>query len=107
MANAYKSIYRVNPSAATLTSSSALGAATIISCVNVANRSATATSFRIAFSPTGAGVADEDYFWYDIAIAGNDSFQSVAGISLQSGAIIRVYATLATLSFNFNGVEIT
>lgn len=107
MANTYKSIYRVNPSAATLTSSSALGAATILSTITVCNRSATATSFRIAVSPTGAAVADEDYLYYDVPISGNDTFQSTSGIAIQSGGIIRVYATLATLSFNFNGVEVT
>lgn len=106
MANTYKSIYRVNPSAASLTSSSALSAATIISTLTVCNRSATATSFRVAISPTGAGVADEDYFYYDVAIPGNDTFAATLGVAVQSGGIIRVYATLATLSFNFNGVEI-
>lgn len=106
MANTYKNIYRVNPSAASLTSSSALGAATIISTLTVCNRSATATSFRVAISPTGAAVADEDYLYYDVPIAGNDTFAATLGIAVQSGGILRVYATLATLSFNFTGVEI-
>lgn len=107
MANTYKNIYRVSPSAATLTSSPALSAATIISTLTVCNRSATPTSFRIAISPTGAAVADEDYIYYDVPISGNDTFAATFGLSIQAGGIIRVYATLATLSFNFTGVEIT
>ncbi len=107
MANTYKSIYRANPAGATNADSGALTNAVIISTINVANLSSSAATFRVAISPTGAGVVNSDYFYYDVAIPGNDTFQATAGIAVQSGAIIRIYASTANLAFNFNGVEIT
>lgn len=73
----------------------------------VANRSAIATSFRVSVSPAGAADSDEQYLYYDIAIPGNDTFAATMGVTLAATDVVRVYATLATLSFNFFGVEIS
>jgi hypothetical protein len=79
----------------------------VISTITVANRSTAATSFRIAVSPAGAGISDEHYLYYDIPILGNDTFATTIGISLEATDIVRVRATLATLSFNAFGIERT
>jgi hypothetical protein len=109
MAEQVKVLAQTNPGAATLTPSLTVGAATsvIVSSIFVANRSSSATSFRISVAPAGAGDSDEQYIYYDIPIQGNDTFASTTGISLETTDVIRVYAAAATLSFNIHGVEIT
>lgn len=109
MARTYKVLAQVNPSAATLTAGYTVPASTsaVISSITVANRSSTATSFRISIAVAGAADDNKQYLYYDIAIAGNDSFAATLGITLATTDIIRVYATLATLSFNIVGIEIT
>lgn len=109
MAQIYKILGQSNPNAATLTDSYTVPASTsaVVSTITVANRSATATAFRISVAPAGAGDSVEQYLYYDIAIDGNDTFATTIGISLETTDVIRVYATLATLSFNITGVEIT
>ena len=96
-----------DPSAATLTVVYTVPSATntVVSTITVANRSATATEFRIAVSPAGAGISDEHYLYYDIPIPGNETFTTTIGISLEATDVIRVRATLATLSFNVFGIE--
>jgi len=109
MADAYKVLSQTNPVATTLTDSYTVPAATqtVISTITVANRSATATSFRISIAKAGAVDSNEQYLYYDIPIAGNDTFAATLGISLATTDVVRVYATLATLSFNLTGIEIT
>lgn len=109
MANAYKILGQSKPSATTLTDIYTVPAATsaIVSTITVCNQSATATSFRISVAPAGAADATSQYIYYDVAIAGNDTFACTFGISLATTDKIRVYNTLATLSFTVTGVEIS
>lgn len=109
MANAYKVLGQSKPSATTLTDIYTVGASTeaIASTITVCNQSATATAFRISIAPAGAADATSQYLYYDVAIAGNDTFAATLGISLATTDKIRVYNTLATLSFTVTGVEIT
>jgi hypothetical protein len=79
---------------------------TIISSITVCNRSSTATSFRISIAVAGASLANEQYLAFDFPIAGNDTITLTLGITLGATDKVRVYATLATLSFNGFGVEI-
>lgn len=104
-----KVLAQTNPSAATLTDSYTVPAntSTVVSSIVVANRSAVATSFRISVAPNGAADSNEQYLYYDIPIAGNDTFVATIGVTLDAADVIRVRATLATLSFNTFGVEIT
>ena len=109
MAQAYKVLGQSNPSATTLTALYTVPASTsaVASTIFVANRSSVATSFRISIAKAGAGDSGEQYIYYDIAIPGNDTFAATVGISLATTDVVRVYATLATLSFTLSGVEIT
>ena len=109
MANALKVLGQSAPLAATLTTLYTAAAATtaVGSSIVVCNRSATATSFRIAVRPAGAGIANEHYIYYDVAIAGNDTFIATIGITLATTDVVSVYNTLATLSFNLYGQENT
>jgi hypothetical protein len=109
MAETFKVLAQTNPGAASLTDSYTVPGAThaVISSVVVCNRSATATSFRVSVAVAGAGDDNKQYLYYDVAINGNDTFVATLGITLGAADVIRVYATLATLSFNIFGDEIT
>lgn len=103
-----KVLAQSNPSAASLTDAYTVPASTqaVISSVTVANRSATPTSFRISVAVAGAADDNKQYLYYDVPIAGNDTFAATLGISLAATDVLRVYATLATLSFNVFGEQI-
>ena len=107
MADAYKVLGQSDPSAATLTDAYTVPASTeaVISSIIVANRSGTGTSFRLNIAIAGAVAANEQYIAYDTAIGGNETKSFTLGITLAATDKVRVYATLATLSFNIFGVE--
>lgn len=109
MAETYKVLGQSNPTAATQTSMYTVPGSTsaIVSSIVVCNRSSTPTTFRISILPGGGTVANEDYLYYDLPIDGNDTFIATIGATLETGSEIEVYATLATLSFNAYGSEIT
>jgi glucose-6-phosphate dehydrogenase assembly protein OpcA len=109
MANVIKVLGQQNPSATTNTTLYTVpsSTSTVVSTITVCNRSATATSFRVAIRPAGAAISNEQYIYYDVAIAGNDTFAATLGITLATTDVITVYATLATLSFNLFGQEIS
>lgn len=109
MATQLKVLGQSDPLATTLTTLYTVPAATsaVASTITVCNRSVTATSFRIAVRPAGAAISNEHYIYYDVAIGGNDTFAATIGIALEATDVVSVYATLATLSFNLFGQEIS
>lgn len=108
MAETYKVLAQSNPAATTLTDAYTVPASTstVVSSIIVANRS-TATSFRVSVAIAGAADANQQYIAYDRAIAANEVIPLTFGVTLAATDKVRVYATLATLSFNIFGVEIT
>jgi len=109
MAEAFKVLGQSTPSATTLTDVYTVPSVTsaVVSTITVCNRSGTATSFRISVAPTGAADTDAHYLYYDVAIEGNDTFAATLGLTLATTDKVRVYATLATLSFSVFGSEVT
>lgn len=109
MAVAYKILGQSSPSADSLTSAYTVPASTeaVISTIVVANRSGTATSFRLAVRPNGASVADQHYIAYDVAIDGNAVIALTLGITMDASDVLSVYADDATLSFSVFGQEIS
>lgn len=107
MAATYKILGQVAASATTETDLYTCPSATqtVVSTVFVCNRSATATTFRIYVTDGGGSSANKDYAYYDVAIGGNDTFATTAGIVLEATDKLRVYAGAATLSFSAYGVE--
>lgn len=105
MAQIIKILGQVKPVSTTQTNLFEVPAdyAAIISTINIANLSATPTSFRIHIGPTAASVTDTNAIFYDIPIAGNDTFQSTSGFTLEAGKFISVFATDATLVFSAFG----
>ena len=109
MADTLKILGQSNPLATTLTDIYTVPASTstTVSSITVSNNSATATTFRISVAVAGAADDPKQYLYYDVSINGNDTFVATIGITLAATDKIRIYATLATLSFNVFGVEIT
>lgn len=92
-----------SPSAATLTTLYTCPASTtaVTGDLTICNRSATATTFRVARRLLGAAVADAHYIRYDATIDGNSS-ETISGITMIATDVLSVYATLATVSFNLS-----
>lgn len=109
MAEVLKVLAQSNPLAATLTDAYTVPGATqtVVSSIWVANRSATATSYRISVAINGAADNNVQYLAYDVQILGNESVMAVGGITIDAADVIRVYATLATLTFSIFGSELT
>ncbi len=109
MAETRKVLGQSNPGAASLTALYTVPGATqaVVSTLAVCNRSAVATAFRVSVAVAGAADAPEQYVYYDVTIAGNDTFAATIGITLGPADVVRVYATLATLSFCLFGVEVS
>ena len=109
MADTSKILAQSIPSAATSTDLYTVPSATttVASTICVCNQSATATTFRISVAVAGATLATKQYLYYDVPIGGNDTFMATIGITLGATDVVRVYATLATLSFNLFGIETT
>jgi hypothetical protein len=109
MAYAYKVLGQSAPSATTNTDVYTVGSGkqAIVSTITVANRAATAATYRIAIRPAGATIANQHYIAYDVIVAANDTTPITIGISLQATDIITVYASSANLSFGIFGSEIS
>jgi len=105
----YKILGQTVPTAATSTSIYTVPASTqsVVSTITVCNRSATATAFRVATLIGGGTVATTDYIAYDHPIDGNATITFTLGVTLATTDEIEVYATLATLTFQAYGVELT
>ena len=81
--------------------------AAVVSSIVVANRSATARTYRLAVKPaTGTTLANEHYIAYDVTIAANDSVALTLGITLAAGNVIVTYASSADLTFTAFGSEL-
>ena len=109
MANVYKILGQVSPSATTETALYAVPVATsaVCSSLSICNRGATQTTFRVSVSPLGAATANKDYLYYDVTLAGNDTFIATIGVTLATTDVIRVYSGNASLSFQLFGTEIS
>lgn len=109
MTDTLKVLGQSAPGAASLTDLYTVPGATsaAVSSVTVCNRSATPTTFRLSVAPAGAADAVAQYLYYDVPIAGNDTFVATVGLTLAATDKVRCYATLATVSFSLFGVEVT
>ena len=109
MAIAYKVLGQSAPSATTNTDIYTVGAGkqAIVSTMTIANRAASAASYRIAVRPAGNTLANEHYLAYDVAIAANDTTALTLGITLATTDVVTVYASTANFSFNVFGSEIS
>jgi hypothetical protein len=109
MANVYKILGQISPSATTETNLYVVPAttSTVCSSISICNRGGTQTTFRVSFSQSGGATANKDYLYYDVTLAGNDTFIATIGVTLATTDVIRVYSGNASLSFQLFGTEIS
>jgi hypothetical protein len=105
---AYKVLGQSAPAATTDTNVYTVPSATetIISTIIVANRAATAGTFRLAVRPNGATIANQHYIAYDVPIAGADSTTLTLGLTLDAADVLTFQASSADQSINVFGTEI-
>lgn len=109
MPTTYKVLGQVAPSAVTNTTLYTVPAATqtVISTISICNRGSSSAVYRIAIRIAGSALSDEEYIIYDAAAPAQDTIFLTLGISLAATDVVTVYTSLATLSFNAFGSEIT
>lgn len=109
MANVYKILGQSSPSATTETTLYTVPAATstVCSSVSICNRGGTQSTFRVSISQGGGATANKDYIYYDVTLAGNDTFVATIGVTLATTDVVRVYSGNASLSFQLFGTEIS
>jgi hypothetical protein len=109
MANVYKILGQSSPIATTETTLYTVPAATstISSSIIICNRGATQTTFRVSISQGGGVTANKDYLYYDVTLAGNDTFIATIGVTLAATDVVRIYSGNASLSFQLFGTEIS
>jgi glucose-6-phosphate dehydrogenase assembly protein OpcA len=109
VATAYKVLGQSAPSATTDTSLYTVPASTetVVSTIVIANRAASAGTYRIAIRPNGASIANSHYLAFDVAIAANDSTALTLGITIDATDVITVRASSADMTFTAFGSEIS
>lgn len=109
MANAYKVLAQSAPSATTATDVYTVPSATetVISTVIIANRAATAGTFRLSIRPNGASQTNAMYLAYDVPIAANDSTTLTLGLTMDAADVLTAYCSSADMSVNVFGTEIS
>lgn len=105
----YKVLGQSAPAATTDTTLYTVPASTqsVISTINVANRSATAATFRIAVRPDGAAIANQHYVAFDVSIAANTLIALTLGITADAADVVTVRGSTADLTFIAFGSEVT
>jgi len=106
---AYKVLAQSAPSAATATDVYTVGSGveTVISTIIIANRAASAGTFRLSVRPNGATQTDAMYCAYDVPVAANDSTTLTLGLTVDAADVITVYCSSADMSINIFGTEIS
>jgi hypothetical protein len=82
-------------------------ASAVASSIIVCNRGTTQATFRVSVSSGGFATTNKDYIYYDLLIAGNDTFIATIGITLGPTDKVRVYASSANFSFSLYGSEVS
>lgn len=108
MANAYKVLGQIEPTAASATTlyTTPSATSTVCSTLIVCNKG-DSTLYRVAVRPAGATLEDKHYIVYNAAINQYDSIFLTLGITLAATDVLTVYASTADVSFNLFGSEVT
>ena len=109
MANAYKVLAQSAPAATTATDVYTVPSATeaVVSTIIIANRAATAGTYRLSVRPNGAAQANQHYIAYDVPLAANDSTTLTLGITVDAADVVTAYCSSADMSVNIFGTEIS
>lgn len=78
---------------------------TVISTLTVCNRGSTPSTFRVSVAAGGAATTSKDYIYFDVILAGNDTFAATFGVTLSATDKVQTYASTSNLSFSIFGEE--
>jgi len=108
MATVYKILGQASPSANTETDLYTVPVSTsaICSSIAVCNRGNSQSTFRVSITEGGGLTTNKDFLYYDVTLAGNDTFISTIGVTLSATDKIRVHSGNSSLSFQVWGTEI-
>ncbi len=109
MAEVYKVLGQVNPSATTWTTLYTVPAltSTIVGRIYAVNRDSVEHTISVRVSVSGASDDDKQFIAYGYNIAANGIAEIGKGITLGAGDIIKVYVDDAFISVNIFGVEVS
>jgi hypothetical protein len=110
MATAYKVLGQLDLTTTNLTTLYTCPASTetVISTIIIANRNASADTFRLAVRVDGDPISNIHYLAYDCAVPANDSTTLTLGITVKATDVVSVQAgTADRLSINAFGAEVT
>ena len=79
---------------------------TVISTLFACNRGVDVSDFTVSISKGGTSTTNKDYIYYNVPIAGNDTFAATVGFTLSTGDKIRVKSSSTLLTFSIFGQEI-
>jgi len=107
--NVYKILGQSAPSATTDTDVYTVPSATesVISTIIIANRGASAGTFRVALRPDGAAIAATHYIAFDVPVAATDSTTLSLGITLDAADVVTVQCSSADMTVSIFGTEIS
>ena len=80
---------------------------TVASSVTITNRGSTIATFRVAVVQGGGVTGPRHYLYYDLPLAGYDTFIATIGVTMETADVVRAYASSANLTFQLFGSEIT
>ena len=108
MANIYRVLGQINPTANTATTLYTVPSATstVASTLTVCNLGAT-TTFRIAIRPGGASLANTQYISYDTIVNTSDTVFLTVGLSLATTDVVTCSANTGNVTFSLFGTEIS
>lgn len=110
MATSYKTLGQLDLTTTSLTDLYTVPASTetVVSTVIIANRTASASTFRLAIRVDGDAISNQHYVAFDVPVAANDSTTLTLGITLAATDVVTVSAGDANaLSINIFGAEVT
>lgn len=109
MTEALKVLGQSAPAATTNTDLYTVPASTeaVVACVVIANRAASAATYRLAVRPDGEAIANKHYLAYDVTVAANAAEAWRTPLTLNAGDVLTVYASSANLSFSAFGTEVS
>jgi hypothetical protein len=107
MAETYQVLAQLTPTALSLTTAYTVSTtAAVISSIIVCNTTGSDSTFRVSIQIGGASNAIQQYLYYDLPIANNDTFIATVGITLETTDVIAVQASSNDIAFNIFGTEI-
>jgi len=76
----------------------------VVSGISLCNRGGAKIKVRLMKVLSGDAVANKTYYYYDLPVGANDTFQVTTGITLATGDKLYVRTDINTLAVNIDGV---